>query len=70
MTKLEKFITKATPSNISKLSNKMLKKLNNALFLANTLSTKKNRKQIELVQKHFHNEMYKRGGFGVIQPKI
>ena len=27
MTKLEKFITKATPSNISKLSNKMLGKL-------------------------------------------
>ena len=68
MTKFNQFIAKATPSNISKLDDEKLAKLNKNLHLANTLSTIENRKKIETIQNIVHHEMYERG-FDVIKPK-
>jgi len=68
MTKLDKFIASATPSNISKLDDELLTKLNKNLHLANTLSTMENRKKIKSIQNIVHHEMYGRG-FDVIKPK-
>mgnify|MGYP003636795315 FL=1 len=69
MNRIQTFLTKANNCNLSRLENSNLQKLNDNLFLINTLAKKSERPNVKKLQNLVHIEMYKRDCFDVVKPK-